>query len=246
MNKINLRYMLPNIFTCGSLFLGILSIVFSVKGDFSLAAWLLLVAAVFDGLDGPIARMTNTTSEFGKQLDSLADVVSFGTAPALMLYFYYGQEHGRFGILVLALFVIFGAIRLARFNISTSKEPNIFIGLPIPSAALFIIAWILFFETYYKLQDLDSLFLITTLGVTALMVSNIRYPSFKRINIKVGFSKALLLVISFLALTYLYPVLSMTLGINAYIIYGLTRAVQNLLKKRHTKPKQNEENDVLQ
>jgi CDP-diacylglycerol--serine O-phosphatidyltransferase len=117
------------------------------KGHFVLASWLILLALVFDGLDGRIARMTDTTSHFGVEFDSLADIISFGIAPAMLLYFFIGQEFGRFGILVSALYVIFGAIRLARFNISTAKtDPNVFLSL-----------WILLFNKYTrKLQSHTS------------------------------------------------------------------------------------------
>jgi CDP-diacylglycerol--serine O-phosphatidyltransferase len=127
----------------------VISIVEASKGNFVLASWLILLALIFDGLDGRVARMTNTTSQFGVEFDSLADIISFGIAPAMLLYFFIGHEFGRFGILVSALYVIFGAIRLARFNISTAKtDPNVFIGLPIPTAAVFVSMWILLFYKY--------------------------------------------------------------------------------------------------
>ena len=121
MNRSNLLYVLPNLFTASSIFVGVISIVEASQSHFVLASWLILLALIFDGLDGRIARMTNTTSQFGVEFDSLADIISFGIAPAMILYFFVGHEFGRFGILVSALYVIFGAIRLARFNISTAK-----------------------------------------------------------------------------------------------------------------------------
>ena len=121
MPRPNLLYVLPNLFTASSIFVGVISIVEASKDHFVLASWLILLALIFDGLDGRIARMTNTTSQFGVEFDSLADIISFGIAPAMILYFFVGDEFGRFGILVSALYVIFGAIRLARFNISTAK-----------------------------------------------------------------------------------------------------------------------------
>ena len=120
-HKYNLIYILPNLFTASSIFVGVISVVKASQGNFVDASWLILLALVFDGLDGRVARMTNTTSKFGAEFDSLADIISFGIAPAMLLYFFVGHEFGRFGILVSALYVIFGAIRLARFNISTAK-----------------------------------------------------------------------------------------------------------------------------
>lgn len=163
MKKSNLIYILPNLFTASSIFVGVISIVEASQNNFILASWLILLALVFDGLDGRVARVTNTTSQFGVEFDSLADIISFGIAPAMLLYFYIGHNFGRFGILVSALYVIFGAIRLARFNISTAKtDPNVFIGLPIPTAAVFISMWILLFYKY-TLQNyaLILLFLVT-------------------------------------------------------------------------------------
>jgi len=111
----------------------------ATAGHFQQAAWLIFLALIFDGLDGRVARLTNSCSKFGVEFDSLADIVSFGVAPAMLLYLFAGEEFGRFGVVVTALYVIFGAIRLARFNVmSASTEPSVFIGVPIPTAAVFI------------------------------------------------------------------------------------------------------------
>ena len=178
-NNPKLIYLLPNLFTASSIFIGVISIVEASKGEFVSASWLILLALVFDGLDGRVVRMTNTTSQFGVEFDSLADVISFGIAPAMLLYFFIVDEFRRFGILVPALYVIFGAIRLARFNISTAKtDPNIFIGMPIPTAAVFISMWILLFGKY-SLEKYGIILLFLALGIAILMVSNFRYPLFQ-------------------------------------------------------------------
>lgn len=137
--KINPLYALPNAFTAGSIFLAIVSLVYTSQENFISACWAIIISMILDGLDGRVARMTNTSSKFGVEFDSLADIVAFGVAPAMLVYFYIGQYYGRLGIVVCALFVIFGAIRLARFNITVSSEPQFFIGLPIPSAAAFLV-----------------------------------------------------------------------------------------------------------
>src|SRR5210317_1526687 len=183
MKNANLIYILPNLFTASSIFAGVISIVEASKENFVLASWLILLALVFDGLDGRIARMPNTTSQFGVEFDYLADIISFVIAPSMLLYFFIGEEFGRFGILVSALYVIFGAIRLARFNISTAKtDPNVFIGLPIPTAAIFVSMWILLFHKY-TLENYGIVLLFLTLSIAVLMVSNFRYPSFKKVSL---------------------------------------------------------------
>ena len=229
MKKAHLIYILPNLFTASSIFVGVISIVEASKAHFILASWLILLALVFDGLDGRIARMTNTTSRFGVEFDSLADIISFGIAPAMLLYFFIGDEYGRFGILVSALYVIFGAIRLARFNISTAKtDPNVFIGLPIPTAAVFISMWVLLFHKY-TLENYSIILLFLTLGVAILMVSNFRYPSFKKIQLdKPMVFKTMILLMLTASLLYLFSAEGFALIILAYTLYGPIRALRNL------------------
>lgn len=229
MKKSNLIYILPNLFTASSIFVGVISIVEASKGHFILSAWLVLLALVFDGLDGRVARMTNTSSQFGVEFDSLADIISFGIAPAMLLYFFVGHEFGRFGILVSALYVIFGAIRLARFNISTAKtDPNVFIGLPIPTAAVFVSMWILLFHKY-TLQDYSIVLLFLALGVAVLMVSNFRYPSFKKVELdKPMVFKTMITLVLIASLLYLFSAEGFALIILAYTLYGPIRALRNL------------------
>ena len=229
MKKSHLIYILPNLFTASSIFVGIISIVEASKGHFVLASWLILLALVFDGLDGRVARMTNTTSQFGVEFDSLADIISFGIAPAMILYFFIGQEFGRFGILVSALYVIFGAIRLARFNISTAKtDPNVFIGLPIPTAAIFLSMWILLFYKY-SLHAYGIVLLFLELSVAILMVSNFRYPSFKKIKLdKPMVFKTMIGLLLVASLLYLFSAEGFALIILAYTLYGPIRALRKL------------------
>ena len=229
MKKSNLIYILPNLFTASSIFVGVISIVEASKEHFILASWLILLALVFDGLDGRVARMTNTTSQFGVEFDSLADIISFGIAPAMLLYFFVGHEFGRFGILVSALYVIFGAIRLARFNISTAKtDPNVFIGLPIPTAAVFVSMWILLFNKY-TLQDYSIILLFLALGVAILMVSNFRYPSFKKVQLdKPMVFKTMILLVLVASLLYLFSAEGFAIIILAYTLYGPLRALRTL------------------
>jgi len=229
MKNPNLIYILPNLFTASSIFVGVISIVEASKGNFFLASWLILLALIFDGLDGRIARMTNTTSQFGVEFDSLADIVSFGIAPAMLLYFFIGDEYGRFGILVSAIYVIFGAIRLARFNISTAKtDPNVFIGLPIPTAAIFISMWILLFHKY-ALEDYGITLLFLTLGIAVLMVSNFRYPSFKKVRLdKPMVFKTMIILMLTASLLYLFSAEGFAIILLGYTLYGPLRALRTL------------------
>lgn len=180
----NLRkgvYILPNLFTTGGLFSGFYSIIATINGQYDVAAWFILIAAVFDGLDGRVARMTNTTSRFGVEYDSLADLVAFGVAPGVLMYMWALRPFDKLGWLAAFLYVVCGALRLARFNVqSTTVESKNFLGLPIPAAAGMVAACVLLF--YYlggsgTIKMVSVLLLIYSLA--ALMVSNISYYSFK-------------------------------------------------------------------
>ncbi len=232
--EFHLIYILPNLFTAASIFTAVVSIVSAINGNFEKSAWLIFLSLVFDGLDGRIARLTHTTSRFGIEFDSLADLVAFGVAPALLLYLYIGHEYGKFGVLVMALYIIFGAIRLARFNIMSPKtDPTVFIGVPIPAAAIFVSTWVLMFVQYESLYSLSGILLTAALIVSLLMVSNIRYPSFKKINLeKPALTKTLIALIVAASLLYLYPVEGVALIITLYVVWGVGRAVRTMMVKR--------------
>ncbi len=228
-----LTYLLPNFLTASSIFVGVLSLIEGSKGHFTQAAWLILLALLFDGLDGRVARLTNTTSRFGVEFDSLADIISFGIAPAMLLYFYVGQYHGRFGILLSALYVIFGAVRLARFNVTTAQnDPNVFIGLPIPTAAIALATSLLFFEEYH-LHDWAMVLLVASLPIALLMVSNIRYPSFKTVQLdRPIVYKTLILLLLVASLLYLFSAEGLAILVWGYILYGPIRAVRTMEKRK--------------
>lgn len=177
-------YVLPNLFTTASLFCGFYSVIASMKGDFFLAAVPILIAFVLDGLDGRIARMTNTTSKFGSEYDSLADLVAFGVAPAILAYTWALSSYGKWGWLVAFLFVVCGALRLARFNVQIGIiESKLFNGLPIPGAATVIATGVLlFFYVGGADRFIDLSVLVTVVSLSLLMVSNIKYYSFKDLN----------------------------------------------------------------
>ena len=182
----NKFYPLPCMLTCTSLFSGFYSMVASINGNFYAAAIAILVAAVFDGLDGRVARMTGSTSEFGKQLDSLCDMVSFGVAPALLAYLWALTPYGRYGWLAAFLFVATTALRLARFNSAPDDEnkSHDFVGLPCPAAASMIVTTVMFCRflgATATVKHLSILLLVYILSY--LMVSTHRYLSFKQINL---------------------------------------------------------------
>ena len=229
----NFAIILPNLLTSASIFSGVFSIINATQHHFENAAWLIFLALVFDGLDGRVARLTNSCSKFGVEFDSLADIVSFGVAPAVLMYLFAGAQYGRFGIVVTALYVIFGAIRLARFNVmSSSAEPSVFIGVPIPTAAVFISLLVLLFEKYSELNSSVAL-LVAAVVVSLLMVSNIRYPSFKKVDMdKKHIRRTFIAVTAAFLIIFIYPIEGIVLLFTLYILYGPLRALYTIVKKR--------------
>jgi CDP-diacylglycerol--serine O-phosphatidyltransferase len=182
-------YILPNLFTSASLFCGFYSIIASFKEHFVPASIAILFSVVFDGLDGRIARLTNTTSKFGAEYDSLADVIAFGIAPSLLAYCWATSIYGKWGWIVAFLFVLCGALRLARYNIQIGIiESSVFNGLPIPAAASVIATTVIFFNSDYvgvegKFHNIFIMVFVIILSL--LMVSSIKYYSFKDMKLLV-------------------------------------------------------------
>jgi CDP-diacylglycerol--serine O-phosphatidyltransferase len=198
-------YILPNLLTTGNLFFGFFSVVKSLQGDFWAASTAILLAAVFDILDGRVARMTNGTSEFGVQYDSLCDLLSFGMAPAFLMYQFGLNTMGRVGWILCFIFLASGALRLARFNVQSAigKANGDFIGLPIPMAAIVVATYVAFLadlklsvadhsdwmHKIFVLFENDSLRtgVLTVMAplLGFLMVSNVAYRSHKSVNINI-------------------------------------------------------------
>ena len=224
-NDLKLIYILPNLFTAASAFLGVISIFAAVRGEYEKAIIYRVFSLICDGLDGRVARLTKTTSKFGVEFDSLADIVAFGVAPAVLFYYSVGHHFGRLGSLVAALFVVFGAIRLARFNVTSSNiEPNVFIGLPIPSAAITAAFWVGVYQHYDFFVGLESFVLALMVILSVLMVSNVRFPSFKKISFeRANFLRLLVMLLCVFSVLYLYPLESACALITLYIIYGIIR-----------------------
>ncbi len=178
-------YALPNLLTSANLLLGYMAILFAADGKFIRAAWAILFSSVFDLLDGRIARLTNTTSKFGVEYDSLCDLVSFGVAPSILLYYSALKPFGRAGMAAAVVFALCGALRLARFNVLVEVVPkSYFMGLPIPIASA-TLCTSLFFADQMGINPYHNLFY---LGLTAivgvLMVTTIKFPSFKDFSLR--------------------------------------------------------------
>jgi len=176
-------YVIPSLFTVANMFCGFLSIIESTRGHFERSAVLLLLAIFADVLDGRIARLTGTTSAFGEAYDSLADVVSFGVAPALLAYQWGLSEVHRVGMAVVFLFLVAGSIRLARFN-AKSHDSLDFIGLPIPAGAGSIAMLVLMSPTPVTHPAFIPVVAAFVLALSLLMVSNLPYKSFKGVNLR--------------------------------------------------------------
>jgi len=237
-------YIIPNLFTSGNIFCGVFSLISAFHGEYLTAAIAILVASIFDMLDGKLARLTNTTSKFGVEYDSLSDLVSFGVAPGLLAYSWALQDYGRVGWMALFLFIVCGALRLARYNIQVSgPENNDFIGLPTPAAAILIASMILFegHVMAFSEQVRPILMLSLTYLLAFLMVSNLRYRSFKTLNLRdrKPFNVLVGLVLVFMILITM-PVM-MLFSISAfYVLLGIIeRPLVILYRKLDETPSSN-------
>lgn len=208
-------YLLPNLLTTGAMFCGFYAIVAAMHGKFEAASIAVFIAMVLDGLDGRVARMTNTQSDFGAQYDSLADLISFGVAPGLVMYQWalmhlqsYGTTWGKAGWLAAFIYVACAALRLARFNVQIGKvDKRFFVGLPSPASAALVVGMVWVFHDLDVLgKNVEIPALILTLSAGLLMVSNISFYSFKDFDLRnrVPFM-AVLVVILIFALTTIDP-----------------------------------------
>jgi CDP-diacylglycerol--serine O-phosphatidyltransferase len=224
-------YLLPSLFTVGNLFCGYACIMFAMRGDLTTAAPFIGIAFVLDGLDGRIARLTGTTSAFGIQLDSLADVISFGIAPAVLASAWGLSELGRWGWAAGFLYVTAAAIRLARFNLNagTHTDKRYFIGMPSPAAAG-VPAATIYFYPYPLVGQAQALAAIAVVLLPAiLMVSTIRFRSFKNLNF--GWDRSYFKLFVFAALLVFIAeeprvslvIIAYSYLLSAFVEWGLTR-----------------------
>lgn len=183
------RSVIPNLFTSMNMFCGFVSLIYSHQGLYTDAAVLIIIAAVFDALDGIMARLTRSSSEFGVELDSLSDLVSFGVAPAFLVYQTQLNQLGVWGIIISSLLMVFGGYRLARFNVQlVGFDKSYFTGLPIPSSAITIASFVLiYFKDGAFISPFDRYVVPLVLLLAFLMVSRIKYetlPKFTKKGIK--------------------------------------------------------------
>lgn len=235
-------YILPNLFTTLNALFGFFAIISSIDGHYVTAAVTIILAGLFDGLDGKIARATNTTSKFGVEYDSLADLISFGVAPGILVYLMALQPMGRIGWLAAFLFTICGALRLARFNTQTGTvSSDYFVGLPIPAAAGMAASTVLF-ATHLGIDKTvpPLVFMIMLYILSFLMVSNIRYNSFKKPELfkKINFNVLVGVVLVIIFIVAQPAVALFTIGV-LYVAAG------PIIALRHLKPNATQKSTTL-
>lgn len=229
-------YLLPNLLTTASLFAAFYSLVASVKGYYEAAIIAMFVGMIADSLDGRIARMTNTQTEFGAEYDSLSDMVTFGVAPALMLYQLTLSQLGKFGWLVAFIYTAAVALRLARFNVQHDvADKRYFTGLPCPpsAAVMSAFAWICFQNDWQLHVATAYVTAVLALGTAALMVSNIRYYSFKEVDFKgkVNSLYVLGIILTFVAIAA-DPALVLFIVAAGYAFYAPIMALLRVIRLR--------------
>jgi CDP-diacylglycerol--serine O-phosphatidyltransferase len=227
-------YILPSIFTSLSLFCGFYSITESLIGDFTHASWALIIAALFDAADGRIARLTRSVSKFGEHYDSLVDMISFGAAPAILVYTWVLQPFGRWGWLAAFLYIICVALRLARFNLQTSSSENkYFQGLPSPPAAVMLAATVILFSSFYFDEALMVVIPVITAVLALIMVSNLRYYSFKDVDFRKRRPFNVLVALILLLILFLAePEILLFAGAALYVLSGPVTFLLKLRKKK--------------
>ena len=228
-------YLLPNLFTTAALFAGFFAIVQAMQGDFERAAMAIFIAMVLDGLDGRVARMTNTQSAFGAEYDSLSDMVSFGAAPALVVYEWALRDLGRLGWIAAFIYCAGAALRLARFNTTLEvTDKRYFQGLPSPAAAALVagLVWVMIVSGIAG-SDVRWLACVMTIFAGITMVSNIRYYSFKDVNLK---KSVPFFVIAAIALGFALVAYSPEIALfGFFVLYGFSGyvlAAVGMLKRK--------------
>jgi len=230
-------YLLPNVFTTLGLFAGFYAIIAAINGAFDTAALAVFIAGVMDGVDGRVARMTNTQSDFGAQYDSMTDLVAFGMAPALLMYLYALNQLGKFGWMLAFFYAAAAAMRLARFNVQAGvPEKEHFQGLGSPAAAGLVIATVWLGHDYQLDSAAFTLFAaVATLVSAAMMVSNIRFYSLKVINLRerIPFVTGVFIIVALAIFATAPSVVLMAVSLS----YAISGPVYTLVKIRQAKAK---------
>jgi len=227
-------YVLPNLVTTGNVFFGFFAIIQAIKGQYVYAAYAIVAASIFDLMDGRLARLTRSTSKFGAEYDSLCDLVSFGMAPAILLYLWALQPFGRLGWLACFLFVTCGALRLARFNVQAHVvEKAYFQGLPIPMAAGIVASSVLAFQDLEMEATGNIGLLAMTFLLAFVMVSTFRYRSFKDLDLKERLPfRYLVLGVAIIALVAYRPEVNLFVLFLLYATLGAVAGVFSFGKKK--------------
>ena len=248
------RYLLPNILTIGGVCLGISSIKFSIDGNYSLAVIFVLLAAILDALDGRIARLIKGTSEFGKELDSLTDFVSFGIAPAFILYFWELNQYGKLGWAITLIYSVCCVLRLARFNLTKIDnrqlwKSNYFEGVPAPAGGILILFPLIFEFTDLNLNfNIRNLTPYFTILVAILLVSKVPTLSLKKISISPGATIFILLAIGVIFISLLYYTFETLLAFGLVYLISIPISFymyKNKNKKESLETSEDEHEDVL-
>ena len=249
--KKNVRMILPNMLTLIGVCIGLTSIRFSFNGQFDLAIIAIIFAALIDGLDGRIARLIKGTSKVGKELDSLTDMISFGVAPAFIMYFWTLSSLGRLGWLICLIYVICVALRLARFNINSNQEPswrdNFFEGVPSPAGGILVLTPLVISMTNFDLVKFDNntiapiFFIVTSL----LLISKFPTYSFKKIVIQRQTTIFLLFgIVLFFGFILIYPFIASSISAIIYLLMlPISYFHYNKLKKQNVDKPNMEEDD---
>ncbi len=231
-----MRAMLPNICTAANLFFGMCSLLATYSGNFFYASAFILLALVADGLDGRIARALGVASEFGKEMDSLCDLGSFGVAPAFLAYSFCLHNFGRLGQAAAIIFALCGMWRLARFNVSTSVVHGYFMGLAIPAGGCIIATTTLLFTALgVQPEDFGKVYPITVIIVAYLMVSHVHYPDFKGGGEKIFLVSKIVAAVMFAAIIFFtreVPIQGVLTAIfSTYAVFGIVNSLVALMNR---------------
>lgn len=216
-------YFLPNTFTALNMGCGFIAILHGFHGEFYKACMFIVLGAIFDSVDGRVARLTNTQSSFGEQFDSMSDLVSFGVSPAMVYYFRFLSDSGRPGMVAAFFFMLCGALRLARFNANIDRvKSDYFQGLPIPGGATAVVSMILISLNIPEIVDMKPLTVGYLLFYAALMVSSIPFPSFKNSEWVKNHKKQVLMIIFLtMASLFIYEEVMIPFIITLYVVASL-------------------------
>lgn len=228
----NYRSLFPNSFTMGNMLCGFLSIVSTLEGNAVTAAWLIVLGAFLDSLDGKVARLSRVSSRFGVELDSLSDFLTFGVATGVLLYAFKFHDMGRWGWIVSSVYVMCAGFRLARYNLlATLEEKKKFLGLPVPVAAMLLVSYVIFSFDLWGSIEYGEFLISLMAGVSLLMVSTVEYETFPD-NLRSSESRIkFLLLFVFLIALIIKPRLVMFPAILIYVLICLVRDLALMLKR---------------